>query len=381
VAHDDVGSQATAGSAGALRQSEERFRLLVESVVDYAIFILDPTGIITTWNIGAERLKGYSESEIVGRHYSTFYTEEDRRQGLPDRLLETAREDGHVQISGWRVRKDGTRFWADVVITALRSDGGELAGFAKVTRDMTEPHRARQAQKEALEQQRQLTARLEALDRWRRDFMSAITHDLIVPVIAIAGFADHLLDEVEDAEQREVLERIVSNSEALRAMIDQLSVHARLESGEVSIHREPVRLDLFVSDLLADLRPLLSEHPVRTTVPPLELLADRRGLERILRNLLGNAARHTPPSTPISVEAHLEDQAVTITVADEGQGIPEALRDRLFERSSHGASAGSGLGLSIVKEYVELHGGVVEVETDIDRGTTFRVSLPAGPVA
>ena len=357
--------------------SEERFALLVESVLDYAIFMLDPEGIVQTWNSGAERLKGYAPSEIIGRSYATFYPEEDRQARLPDRLLERARREGRAHHSGWRVRKDGTRFWADVVITALYEEG-QLAGFAKVTRDMTEMHRAQEQREQALAEQRRALEQLEAVDEWRRDFVRSVVHDLQSPVTAIRGFASFLLDDpLPDEERRDLADRIRSNAGSLQDLIDHLKTWALLESGNVELERVVVPLEAFVNDLVEDLQPVLAERSLLVAVGDAAVLADRRGLERVLRNLLVNAARHTRPGEAIEIHARTGGDEVTVSVADAGEGLAEELVPRVFDRFEHGEGSGTGLGLAIVKEYVELHGGAVWVESTPGQGATFSFTLPA----
>jgi PAS domain S-box-containing protein len=361
-----------------LRQSEQRFRLLVDSVVDYAIYILDPEGIVESWNAGAERLKGYREDEIVGRHYSTFYTEDQRAARLPDRLLAQAREQGRVEHRGWRVRKDGSRFWADVVLTALRDEAGRLTGFAKVTRDRTDAHLAEEARERALEERGQVVERLQELDRWRTDFISSIVHDLQTPVISIHGFAELILaEDGEVAEHREFAEQIRSNARSLQDLIDNLRAHTRLAGRRVDLHREPIDVREFVERLVGDLTPVFDQRPVTADIDELEVTADPQGLERILRNLLGNAARHTAPHTPIHVRARPDAKGTLFEIVDEGDGIPAELVSRIFERFERGDRGGTGLGLSIAKQYVELHGGEISLHSTPGGGTTVRFVLPA----
>lgn len=365
------------GAVRALQLSEERFELLVDSVIDYAIFMLDPAGHVTSWNTGAERIKGYAEDEIVGRHFSTFYTDEDRDSGLPEHLLGVARDRGRVENTGWRVRKDGSRFWADVVITALREDDGSLVGFAKVTRDRTEAHRAQAAREDALREQRRLVEKLQELDEWRRGFISSVAHDLQTPVSAIAGFAEIMLtDDVSAEERREFIERIEANANALGDLIEHLRTFASLESGRVQIDPQPLDLRAEIEDVVGGMQPVLGDHRVEVDADDVEVSVDRRGLQRILQNLLTNAARHSPVGTRIRVGAIVEDDTVEIEVEDEGEGIDEELLDVVFERYQRGRGGGTGLGLSIVKQYVELHGGEVGVDTAEGEGSTFRFTLP-----
>jgi PAS domain S-box-containing protein len=371
-----VGS--TREGSGDLRRSEERFRLLVESVVDYAIFMLDPQGRVESWNAGAERLKGYRAEEIVGQPWSTFYPDEARRAGLPTRLLEEARTKGRVEHTGWRVRKDGRRFWADVVITALLDERGELTGFAKVTRDRTAAHLTDQARERALAEQQRAVERLEELDRWRTSFLSSIVHDLQNPVIAIVGFATLLRDgrTPPALTERDLAERVLSNASTMQGLIDNLRVYGRLAEGRVELDPERLELGGYVRDLLADLAPVLGDHPVDADLDGVVVEADRLGLERILRNLLGNAVRHTPSDAPVHIRADARDDVVIVEVADEGEGIPPDLLPRIFDRFAAGEHGGTGLGLTIVRSYVELHGGEVSVASVVGEGTTFRITLP-----
>jgi PAS domain S-box-containing protein len=361
----------------ALRRSEERFRLLVESVVDYAIFMLDPHGVVQSWNVGAQRLKGYHEEEIVGRHYSTFYTDEDRADRLPDRLLVTALKQGRVQISGWRVRKDGSRFWADVLITALYDETGTHTGFAKVTRDMTDAHVVAQEREKTLREQEHVVERLQELDRWRVEFTRSVVHDLQSPVMAIAGFAELLGEDGElDEECRSWLEHITSNARALQELIDHLRTHTRLAHRQVRVEPRRVLLRATIERLLADMAPLLAGRHVDTRVGELEVYADPGALDRILRNLVGNAARHTPPGTPIHIVARADGDEVVVGVEDEGPGISPDLLPYVFDRYERGEQGGTGLGLAIAKQYVELHAGTITVDSAAGRGTAFRFTLP-----
>lgn len=372
------GTAEPAGAGHALAQSEERFRLLVDSVMDYAIFMLDPNGIVESWNAGAQRLKGYTEAEIVGRHYSTFYTEADRRDRLPDQLLETAKRDGRVEISGWRLRKDGTQFWANVVITALWHGDGTLAGFAKVTRDMTDQHRNRESREKLLVQQQEAVARLSHLDTWRRQFIAAVAHDLRSPVSSIIGFAElaqdgHLKDE---AEVQRVMGRILSNAYSLEALIDHLRTDALLEAGAVTLRPEPVDLRHLVEGVIADMHPFLKGHVVEVDLEDGQVSVDRGGLERILRNLVGNAARHNRAGVIITVTGGVRDGALEMEVVDTGVGIPGEELAQVFDRFARRGGGGSGLGLSIVKQYVELHGGEVWANSQVGAGSRFGFRIP-----
>ncbi len=220
-----------------LRTSEERFRVLVSQVLDYAIIALDAQGIVETWNAGAEQVKGYLADEIIGKHFSVFYTDEDRRAGLPLRLLDEARAYGRVEHTGWRVRKDGTRFWGDVVITALHDDRGRLTGFGKVTRDLTEHV---------------------SLEAARESFFRGISHDLKTPLAALKGFASILADDQDPDQRRQVAARLEANVDRLTAMVNELVEHAQLRAGTVPMTLERVALADLVEDAASNLGPLLA---------------------------------------------------------------------------------------------------------------------------
>jgi PAS domain S-box-containing protein len=365
---------------GVFDRSEERFRLLVESVVDYAIFLLDRDGRVASWNAGAERLKGYGEDEILGQHYSVFYPAEARAAHLPAQLLAQARTEGRAEHRGWRVRQDGSRFWADVVITALREPGGELAGFAKVTRDMTGSRLAEQERERAVADQARAIERLEELDRWRRDFLGSVIHDLQNPVVAIRGFVELLRSgRIPEERHQELADRVLSNTRSLQELIDNLRAYSRLNEPELELHPEAIDLAPFIRELLADLAPMLAGRPVDAAFEgDVVVHADRHGIERVLRNLVHNAARHTADGTPIRVRARVRDGSVEVEVEDEGGGIPVDLVPRLFDRFTAATDGGTGLGLSIVKRFVDLHGGEVSVDSAPGAGTVFRIRLPDG---
>jgi PAS domain S-box-containing protein len=377
-AGDGSGGPSERERRGALERSEERFRLLVDSVVDYAIFLLDLDGRVVSWNTGAERLKGYRADEIVGRHYSLFYPDEYRAVDLPARLLRQARDEGRAEHRGWRVRRDGSRFWADVVITALRDDDGTLTGFAKVTRDMTAAHLAEEARERAVEDQQRALERLEELDRWRRDFLGSVIHDLQSPIVVIRGFIELLRDgRIPATALDDLTERVLSNTRSLQELIDNLRAYSRLDEPEVELHLEPLDLAPLVADLLADLAPLLADRPVSLeTDGEVVVPGDRHAIERVLRNLVVNAVRHTRDGAAITIRVQATPHAGVVEVEDAGDGIDEGLLPRLFDRFAVGPGGGVGLGLSIVRHFVELHGGEVTARSSPGAGTVFHVELP-----
>ena len=346
--------------------------LLIDSVVDYAIFVLDAHGVVRTWNPGAERVKGYAPAEIIGRDFSVFYTEPDREAGLPSRLLAEAAARGRVSHTGWRVRKDGRLFYGDVTITALRDDDGELQGFAKVTRDRTDQHELEIAMAQSLDRERQSAQQLAEAGEARSRFMAAVAHDLGAPLGVIRGTLQ-MLDG--DPEVVSVLHR---NVERLAAMAGQLSELSRLERGVLQLRRVVLDLAEAVPDVVGSLGPQLDAVEVKVDVDG-EVEVDRLAFERSLINLLGNAVGHTPEGTTVAVASHREGDLLVLSVSDEGPGVPEGERELIFDEFRQGrrhSGSGLGLGLSIVRNYARAHGGDAWVEDAPGGGARFCVSWP-----
>ncbi|MEO8875280.1 MAG: PAS domain S-box protein, partial [Polyangiaceae bacterium] len=354
-----------------LRTSEQRYRLLVGAVKDYAIFMLDPTGHVTsTWNEGAQRIKGYTSKEIVGQHFSVFYPPEDIRDGKPERALKTAELEGRSEDDGWRLRKDGSRFLANVVITAVFDSSGKLFGFAKVTRDVTERHLAETALKHA---NRELEA-----------FSYSVAHDLRSPLRAMNGFAQVLLDHYEnqiDAEGRDWLQEILSNARRMGDLIDALLSLARTSRSE--LHPERVDLSAIARDaasLLGRAEPersidlIIAENLVAEVDPPLA--------RAIFDNLLGNAWKFTQKISNARVEVgQAEIEGVrTFFVRDNGAGFDMAFASKLFapfhRLHTDAEFSGTGIGLATVQRIVQRHGGRVWAEGHVDGGATFYFTLP-----
>lgn len=364
---------------------EQLVALLVDSVVDYAIFVLWPDGTVRTWNPGAARLKGYERDEIVGEHFSTFYTPEDREDGLPATLLAETRREGRVQHRGWRVRADGSRFWGDVTITALRDDGGELVGFAKVTRDLTERHEIETARQRALEREREAAVKLADLDERRRRLLAGISHDLAAPIAVVRGTVELLIDEPDmDPEERTEMLRLISrNADQLDRLTGQLRELSRLERGQVDLDPRRISLETAVDECVGNLRPLLDGLTVEIEATG-DVEADPLAFERVLTNLLTNAARYSPEGGRIRVVSDDRPDVLAIGVTDEGPGVEQGDAGQIFDEFQRGSAepdgagpAGLGLGLSIVRHYVEQHGGRVWVESEPGEGAAFWFTLPA----
>jgi len=366
---------------------EEAFRLLIEAVQDYAIFLLGPAGHVRTWNPGAERAKGYAASEIIGQHFSVFYTPEEREAGRPQWLLGRAAAEGRVEDEGWRVRKDGTQFWADVILTALRDEGGALYGFAKITRDLTERRRAEEQQRNLSVEQHARAAAEEAL-KVRDRFLSVASHELKTPVATLQLSAESLLrarelGRLDDARLETGLQRILRSTGRLGALVSEL-----LDVSVLSVERDqPVRqptdivalvreVESRFADAVEDESRIAVDAPARAVV-----MGDASRLDQVFTNLIDNALKYSPDGEPIEVRVVDEPDGVTVTVADRGIGLDAATEARLFEAFSRGDNAthvpGLGLGLFITHQIVERHGGRIDAQAGPGGvGSLFRVSLP-----
>ena len=362
-----------------LRASEERFRLLVEGVTDYAIFMLDPNGRVTTWNTGAERMKGYRADEIVGRHFRTFYPPEAQAIRHPEHELEIAVRDGRYEEEGWRVRKDGTAFWANVLITALFDSQHHLVGFAKVTRDVTERRRAESAKDQAAVELGEANERLRAANEETADFLAITAHELHSPIVAMTGAADLLAahwHELDDEQREENFRNLARSATRTRRLLDELLMASRLEAGQLDVTVETVSLAGAVAEAIAGL-----PDPVEVIGDDVAVRADRIRVVQMLTNLLGNAARYGRP--PFTVEIRSSANSAEVRVGDAGHGVEPDLVPRLFGKFARGAGRrdrGTGLGLFIVRELARRQGGEAWYERrDGDDGggrTAFCFRLP-----
>ncbi len=367
-------------------ESDERFRVLVESVRDYAVFLLDPEGHVRTWNAGAALIKGYQRDEIVGQSIQRFYTREDRDSGRPARLLEQATRDGRVEDEGWRVRKDGSRFWADVVITALRNDAGELIGFAKVTRDLT--HR-----QHAEEERRRLDAeriRAEEALRIRDEFLSIASHELKTPLTALQielyAMRD-LSSQGADERMSRKLARASRNADRLSRLIEMLLDVSRIATGHLTLRPEPFDLSDTVNQVAETMRGTAEqarcEFSCRTS-GPIPGNWDRLRVEQVVMNLLSNAFRYGA-GAPVTLTASLDNGEAIIEVRDHGPGVPPKDLGRIFERFERASPvqnrSGLGLGLYVSREITRAHGGVIAGRNLPDGGALFTVRLPLGAPA
>ena len=369
----------------ALRQSEERFRLLVSEVMDYAILMLDPEGVIASWNAGAERIKGYQAQEIIGQHFSLFYPREDVERGKPAYELKVARERGRFEDEGWRVRKDGSQFWANVVVTALRDGTGRLRGFAKITRDVTERKRTEELMLRAKEE-------AERASKFKDQFLSTMSHELRTPLNAVLGFSDLLADErygpLNDRQRRYVGHIHTGGKHLLKLISDILDL-SKIEAGRMELTREDVTVASAFTEVISALYPLAekkSQALLQQVEPNLHVHADAMRFKQVLTNLVGNAIKFTPEGGRIELAARQMDGQVRVEVRDNGPGIPPEQQQRIFEAffrltETGSATEGTGLGLAITARLVELHGSKLQIESKPGEGTCFYLSLPLLAIA
>ncbi len=361
-----------------LRQSEERFRLLVEGVQDYAVYMLSPEGLITSWNSGARRIKGYDAAEIVGSHVSRFYLEEDVQANKPWSELAVAREHGRAEDEGWRVRKDGSKFWARVVVTALHHDDGRLRGFAKVTQDLS---------------QRRHSEALEVTAKRINDFIAVLAHELRNPLAPIRNAAQ-MLKSLKPGEpgQEAMVQAIDRQSAQLTRLVDDLLDIGRVTRGSLSIQAESVDVADIVSRAVEAVRPIVEreKHTLKVSSPSRALVVsgDRVRLTQALTNVLNNAAHYTDPGGQIVLrvevgKAQSGQETVRIQVQDTGRGIEPALLGSIFGMFVQGrdpvsrAGTGLGVGLALARSIVELHHGTLTGESPgTGKGSTFTLELP-----
>jgi PAS domain S-box-containing protein len=379
-----------------LRRSEERFRLLVEGVAEYAIFMLDPNGRVATWNSGAERIKGYTASEIIGQHFSVFYPDEARESRWPEHELQVAAEKGSFNDIGWRLRKDGTTFWANVTITALRDDNGKLLGYAKLTRDMTEAKRveaiesAHQQREELLDAERSARMTAQRATRLKDEFLATLSHELRTPLSAILGWTQVLLRGATPKgpeEQKRAVEVIDRNARAQVQLIDDLLDLSRIMTGKLRLDLHQVAFSSVVEAAVDSAKPAAEAKGIRLKAimgAGQDIVsADSTRLQQVVWNLLTNAIKFTPKGGQVQVLLQRVNSHLELSVSDTGIGIPPNYLPHVFDRfsqkdtSTTRAFGGLGLGLAICKQLVELHGGVITAVSEGEgKGATFSVHLP-----
>jgi PAS domain S-box-containing protein len=370
-----------------LRWAEESFRLMVESITDYSIVMLDPEGHVVSWNSGAQRIKGYSAEEIVGQHFSRFYTSEDIVYGKPQLELEVVADEGWYEDEGLRVRKDGSTFWANVVFTAIRDQGGNLRGFAKLTRDLTERKRLDQVLQDKSVELEGAKSVAEKANRAKSDFLSSMSHELRTPLNAILGFAQLL--EVGSpqptANQALRLHQIIKAGWYLLELINEILDLALIESGKLSLSREPVSLIEVMLECRAMIEPQAQQRDIKLTFLPFDTswfaFADRTRVKQVMINLLSNAIKYNCEHGTVEVKCSANTMTLLrISVKDSGAGLPPEKLAQLFQPFNRlgqegGTEEGIGIGLVVTKQLVELMGGTIGVNSSVGEGSEFWIEL------
>ncbi|HVG03617.1 MAG TPA: PAS domain S-box protein [Burkholderiaceae bacterium] len=357
----------------ALAQSEERFRLLVEGVQDYAIFMLDPQGLIASWNAGAQRIIGYTADEIIGKHFSRFFTDDALQANKPWEELAVARQRGRFEGEGWRLRSDGSRFWARAVVTALYDTGATLRGFAKVTQDLSD---------------RRHIQELEAAARNVNEFIAVLAHEIRNPLAPIQTAVQVIQNAPRNAPERDQMYEIIRRqaSQLGRIADDMLDI-TRVTRGQMVVVRKPVDLSVIVNHTAAAMKhdPFCKHHQVELSLAAEALMveADRDRLSQLLTNLLTNACKYTPVDGPIFVTTRADSGYAELAVKDNGRGIDPTALDDIFEMFVQRkpvierVGGGLGIGLALSRKIAELHGGTLVAESEgANKGSVFTFRMP-----
>jgi PAS domain S-box-containing protein len=361
-----------------LHASENQFKMLVSGVTDYALYMLTPTGVVANWNAGGHRIKGYAPEEIIGQSFSRFYTPADQAAGKPARALRIAEETGHYEEEGWRVRKDGSFFWASVVIDPIRHADGRLAGFAKITRDISE---RREAQQRLEQVQRQLaeSQKMDALGQ----LTGGVAHDFNNLLMIVSGNLHKIRNDLTSERGLRALSAIEAATQRAASLTSQLLSFARRQSVN------PQTIDLV--DRITSVREVLisalgSMISLRIDIEPevWPVFVDPAEFETALLNLIINARDAMPEGGALTMSAHNDpaQEQVVISVRDTGIGIPDDVLSKVFDPffTTKPVGKGTGLGLSQVHGFAHQAGGTIEIDSALGKGTTVRIRLPRGTI-
>lgn len=365
--------------------------MLVENVQDYAIFFMDPQGYIQTWNIGAEKNKGYTHDEIIGQHFSIFYSDQDNADHKPERELEIAMKHGRVEDEDWRIRKDGTKFWANVVITALYDDEGVLQGFAKVTRNLTERKQNEDSLRLANALLQDQQKELQRLNESKDEFISLASHQLRTPATAIKQLLGLLIEGyVENVPENilAILNKTYDSNERQISIVNSLLKVAQIDSGRIVLRKQPANVNEIIKGIVAQYEGVVNDRgqSIALDLPdePLYGRVDEHYYRMALENILDNASKYTHAGGIIRISSRYTDEYTEVSIADTGIGITAENIPSLFDKFnripnelSHKV-AGSGLGLYWVEKVINLHDGAVDVASEVNKGTTFFVRVPKG---
>jgi len=367
----------------ALRQSEERLRLLIENIKDYAIFMIDPNGYVINWNKGAQKIKGYTAAEIIGKHFSTFYTDEDIKAGKPMHHLKEALKRGSYEDEYWRVRKDGTKFWADVILSPLYDEKNQLHGFSKITRDITERKEAEQKVLELNMELEKNVRQLEALNSELEAFTYSVSHDLRAPLRAIHGYTKIIEQEYAsklDSEAKHLMNLVMANAKKMGKLIEDLLALSHL--GKKELIKKQVDMTELARTALEELKNNIDENKTQIILNPLPpALADEGLMLQVFTNLLSNAIKYSSKKENPVIEIGSKEinNKTVYYIKDNGSGFNMMYYNKLFGifQRLHDASEfeGTGVGLAIVKRIILRHNGKIWAESELGKGATFYFTL------
>jgi len=367
----------------------EFYKLLVNSIQDYAIFHMDVNGFIMTWNLGAQKLKGYTPADIIGRHFSVFYSEADVAAGIPPEELVVCARDGHFEDEGFRYRQDGSRFWANVIITALRDETGKLVGFAKVTRDLTERKRKEDELRVANQRLQLQSEKLALINESKDEFISLASHQLRTPATGVKQFLGLLLQGYAgplSEQQADYVQRAYEGNCRQIDLVNDLLRVAQVDAGKVVLDRKRLNITPFIEDIINEQIDSFKNRTqqVELDLPsdPVYATVDEHRFRMVLENLIDNASKYTPAGGVVKIAVQRTADQLHIAISDTGIGIAEESMPKLFNKFSRipnelsDSVGGSGLGLYWAGKITELHGGRVEVQSQAGQGSTFTVLIP-----
>ena len=367
----------------ALRKSQARTKMLADSIPDYAILMLDIEGRVLSWSPGARKILGYKQEEVLGQSYSRFFPPGDASAGVPNQELEKVTVNGRVETEGWRVRKDGSRFWSNSVMVAIRDDEGQLQGFSKVMRDVTEQKAAQEKIEKLNQDLEQRASDLEAANKELEAFTYSVSHDLRAPLRHIDGFSQLLVDEHGPqlpAEVRRYLDRIQNGARQMGQLVDELLNLSRIGRREIGL--QVTGLDSVVGQVVSELKMEIDGRKVDWKIASLPYVeCDPTLMRQVFANLLSNAVKYTRPRDPAIIEVGTvqENGAPAIFVRDNGVGFSMKYADKLFGvfQRLHRAEdfEGTGIGLATVQRIIHKHGGRIWAEGELDKGATFYFTL------
>lgn len=366
-----------------MESPQELLALFADNLPDYAILVLDPDGKVLAWNCGAERIHGYRAEEVVGQHFSNFFSPQE--EPLAYEALQDAQLRDRAEIEGWHVRRDGSRYWAHEILVPIKNKAGQLRGFAKITRDTTARHQVEEALRQTQEELRAKAESLELADRMKDEFLAMLAHELRNPLAPIANAIALMRLNLEKnaAMALDVAERQLQK---MSQLVGDLLDVSRIRRGKIQLQTKPLDLRDAIRDAAASARPLVDtqRQQLVVTLPdePLWVMGDRVRLEQVFENLLNNAGKYGGRSCRIEIAAERKNGTAVVRVSDNGPGIAPALLPHIFdlfvqsERSLDRSHGGLGIGLTIVRNLVEMHGGQIDVKSEVGAGSEFTMMLP-----